>query len=180
MLLTDARRPARTDDAGRLVPLEDQDRTRWDAGAIAEGLALLHGTLGTTTVGPYQIQAAVAALHDEAATAEATDWRQILALYEVLDAIAPGPLVTLSRAVAVFHVHGPTAALAVVGTLDGEARATHSHRLDAVRAHLLEQTGDTTGAREAYERAARATDSIPEQQYLRLRAARLSSAHERD
>src|SRR5262252_783651 len=174
MLLTDARRPARTDHVGQLVPLEDQDRTRWDAGTIAEGLALLHATLGTSTVGQYQIQAAIAALHDAATTAKATDWRQILALYEVLETISPGPMVTLSRAVAISHVHGPTAALAVVGTLDGETRLTHSHRLDAVRAHLLERIGDTMGAREAYERAARATASIPEQRYLRLRAARLS------
>jgi predicted RNA polymerase sigma factor len=176
MLLTDARRSARTDAAGRLVPLDEQDRACWDQAAIAEGLALLHTTLGTSTVGPYQVQAAVAALHDEAATADATDWRQILALYRVLKTIAPGPLVTLSEAVAVAHVHGPTAALALVGTLDAEGRLTYGHRLDAVRAHLLEQLGDLTGARAAYERAARATASRPEQQYLRLRAAQLSTS----
>ena len=122
MLLTDARRAARTDSDGSLVPLDEQRRDRWDTAAIAEGLALLHRTLGTTSVGPYQVQAAIAALHDEASTAEQTDWPQILALYEVLETIAPGPLVTLSRAVALAHVHGPTAALALVGTLDEDAR----------------------------------------------------------
>ena len=137
------------------------------------GLALLQRTLGTTTVGPYQVQAAIAALHDEATTADQTDWPQIVALYEVLDTIAPGPLVTLSRAVAVAHVHGPTAALALIGTLDEDARLLHNHRLEAVRAHLLEQAGDRAGARDAYKRAARATASRPEQRYLTLRAASL-------
>jgi predicted RNA polymerase sigma factor len=173
MLLTDARRPARTDGNGFLVPLDQQRRERWDAGAIAEGLRLLHGTLGTTTIGPYQVQAAIAAIHDEAKAAEQTDWPQILALYEVLDTISPGPLVTLSRAVALAHVHGPTAALALVGTLDGDDRLTHTHRLEAVRAHLLEQTGNPAAAREAYQRAARATASRPEQLYLTMRAAHL-------
>ena len=173
MLLTDARRAARTDSDGSLVPLDEQRRDRWDTAAIAEGLALLHRTLGTTSVGPYQVQAAIAALHDEASTAEQTDWPQILALYEVLETIAPGPLVTLSRAVAVAHVHGPTAALALVGTLDDDARLLHNHRLEAVRAHLLEQAGNPAAARDAYERAARATASRPEQRYLTLRAASL-------
>jgi RNA polymerase sigma factor (sigma-70 family) len=173
MLLTDARRAARTDSDGSLVPLDEQRRDRWDTAAIAEGLALLHRTLGTTTIGPYQVQAAIAALHDEATTADQTDWPQILALYEVLDTIAPGPLVTLSRAVAVAHVHGPTAALALIGTLDEDARLLHNHRLESVRAHLLEQGGDRAAARDAYERAARATASRPEQRYLTLRAASL-------
>jgi RNA polymerase sigma factor (sigma-70 family) len=175
MLLTDARRAARTDPAGRLVPLDEQDRTRWNQPAIADGLALLHATLGTAAVGAYQIQAAIAALHDEAATAADTDWAQILALYRVLDAIAPGPLVTLSQTVAVAHVDGPEAALAMLDTVDREGRLAHGHRLDAVRGHLLEQLGDLPGARHAYERAARATASRPEQEYLRLRAARLST-----
>ena len=173
MLLTDARRAARTDSDGSLVPLDEQRRDRWDTAAIAEGLALLHRTLGTTSVGPYQVQAAIAALHDEAATTEQTDWPQILALYEVLETIAPGPLVTLSRAVAIAHVHGPTAALALVGTLDDDARLLHNHRLEAVRAHLLEQAGNPAAARDAYERAARATASRPEQRYLTVRAAAL-------
>jgi RNA polymerase sigma factor (sigma-70 family) len=175
LLLTDARRAARTDPSGGLIPLEEQDRSLWDTPAIAEGLALLHRTLGATTVGPYQIQAAIAALHDQAATASETDWRQILALYDVLETIAPGPLITLSRAVAVSHVHGPTAALALIGTLDTDTRLTHSHRLDAVRAHLLEQAGDRAGAKAAYERAARVATNRSEQHYLQLRAASLST-----
>jgi RNA polymerase sigma factor (sigma-70 family) len=173
MLLTDARRGARTDSDGWLVPLDRQRRELWDTDAIAEGLALLHQTLGRTTIGPFQVQAAIAALHDEAATAEQTDWAQILALYQVLDTIAPGPLVTLSRAVALAHVHGPTAALALVGTLDDDDRLAHTHRLEAVRAHLLEQVGDHVSARDAYQRAARATSSRPEQLYLTMRAALL-------
>jgi RNA polymerase sigma factor (sigma-70 family) len=172
MLLTDARRAARTDRHGLLVPLDLQDRSRWDGDAIAEGLALLHRTLGSTAIGPYQVQAAIAALHDEAQTSDQTDWPQILALYEVLESIAPGPLVTLSRAVAVAHVHGPLAALTLVGTLDADDRLAHSHRLAAVRAHLLEQAGDPAAAG-AYEQAARATASRPEQLYLTMRAANL-------
>jgi RNA polymerase sigma factor (sigma-70 family) len=173
MLLTDARRAARTDAHGRIVPLADQHRDLWDTAAIAEGQAILTRTLGTGPVGPYQLQAAIAALHDEALTAEATDWPQILALFDVLTAVAPGPVVTLSRAVAVAHVHGPRAGLALLGTLDSDERMTHSHRLEAVRAHLLEQTGDTTAARHSYLRAATMTASLPEQRYLELRAARL-------
>ena len=173
MLLTDARRAARTDTDGRIVPLADQQRDRWDTAAIAEGQAILTRALGTGPVGPYQLQAAIAALHDEAPTAEATDWPQILALYDVLTTIAPGPLVTLSRAVALAHVHGPTAGLALLGTLDTDDRMAHTHRLEAVRAHLLEQTGNTTAARHSYLRAAKMTASLPEQRYLELRAARL-------
>jgi len=173
MLLTDARRAARTDAEGCLVPLADQHRDLWDAAAIAEGQGILTQALGTGPVGPYQLQAAIAAVHDEAATAEATDWPQILALYDVLTTVAPGPVVTLSRAVALAHVHGPRAALALLGTLDTDERMAHSHRLEAVRAHLLEQTGDTTAARHSYLRAAKMTASLPEQRYLELRAARL-------
>jgi predicted RNA polymerase sigma factor len=173
MLLTDARREARTDADGALVPLAEQDRARWDTRRIAEGRALLHRTLGTGDVGQYQLQAAIAALHDEAPDAERTDWPQILALYDVLARVAPGPMVTLSRAVAVAMVHGPTAGLALVGTLDADDRATWRHRLDAVRGHLLELHGDTDAAREAYARAARTTASLPEQRYLQLRAARV-------
>jgi RNA polymerase sigma factor (sigma-70 family) len=173
MLLTDARRGARTDPDGSIVPLAEQDRDLWDAAAIAEGIALLTRTLGTAPVGPYQLQAAIAAVHDEAPTDEQTDWPQILALYDVLVQVAPGPLVTLSRAVAVAMVHGPTVGLAVLGTLDTDARMAHTHRLDAVRAHLLERAGDRVAARECYLRAARRTASLPEQRYLTLRAARL-------
>jgi RNA polymerase sigma factor (sigma-70 family) len=173
MLLTDARRAARIDAEGRLVPLADQQRDLWDAAAIGEGQAILTQTLGAGPVGPYQIQAAIAALHDEAPTAEVTDWPQILALYDVLTAVAPGPVVTLSRAVALAHVHGPRAGLAVLGTLDSDERMAHTHRLEAVRGHLLEQVGDITAARESYLTAAKMTASTPERRYLELRAARL-------
>jgi predicted RNA polymerase sigma factor len=173
MLLTDARRAARTDADGSLVPLAEQRRELWDAAAIADGVALLTRTLGTVPVGPYQLQAAIAAVHDEAPTAEQTDWPQILALYDVLAQTAPGPVVTLSRAVAVAMVHGPKAGLALLGTLDTDDRMAHTHRLEAVRAHLLERAGDPAAAHESYLRAARTTASLPEQRYLTLRAARL-------
>ncbi len=171
MLLTDARRPARTDPEGGLVPLAEQRRDLWDAALIAEGVMLLGRTLGQGPVGPYQLQAAIAAVHDEASTAEATDWAQILALYEVLERISPGPVVTLNRAVAVAMVNGPRAGLALLGTLDSDDRMAHTHRLEAVRGHLLELAGDTAAAREAYRLAARTTASLPEQRYLALRAA---------
>jgi predicted RNA polymerase sigma factor len=173
MLLTDARRDARTGPDGSIVPLADQQRGLWDPGAISEGQALLTSALGKVPVGPYQLQAAIAAVHDEATSADETDWPQILALYHVLAKVAPGPMVTLSRAVALAMVHGPKAGLALLGTLDGDQQMTRSHRLDAVRAHLLEQAGDAAGARESYLRAARMTASVPEQRYLALRAARL-------
>jgi RNA polymerase sigma factor (sigma-70 family) len=173
MLLTDARRPARADPDGTIVPLAEQDRRRWDAATIAEGQALLARTLGTVPIGPYQVQAAIAAVHDEAPTAEQTDWPQILALYDVLDHVAPGPMVTLSRAVAVAMVHGPKAGLALLGTVTDGDRLAHTHRLHAVRAHLLERAGDPAAARASYLRAARMTASLPEQRYLSLRAARL-------
>jgi predicted RNA polymerase sigma factor len=173
MLLTDARRPARTDAEGRIVPLAEQRRHLWDAAVIAEGQSVLTRTLGAGPVGPYQLQAAIAALHDEAPTAQDTDWPQILALYDVLATVAPGPVVTLSRAVALAMVHGPRAGLALLGTLDTDERMAHTHRLEAVRAHLLERAGDTTAARQSYLRAARMTASLPEQRYLELRAAQL-------
>jgi len=171
--LSDARRAARTDADGSIVPLAEQRRELWDSAAIAEGLALITRTLGTVPIGPYQLQAAIAAVHDEAPAASETDWPQILALYEVLSQVAPGPVVTLSRAVALAMVHGPKAGLALLGELDADDRMTHTHRLDAVRAHLLERAGDTVAARESYLRAARMTVSAPEQRYLALRAARL-------
>jgi RNA polymerase sigma factor (sigma-70 family) len=173
MLLTEARRPARMDADGWLVPLDDQQRDLWNAGQIAEGVALLTRTLGKFPVGPYQLQAAIAAVHDEAPSAKATDWPQILALYEVLEEVSPGPVVTLNRAVAVARVHGPRAGLALLGTLDTDERMAYTHRLEAVRGHLLEQAGDLAAARESYQRAARMTASLPEQRYLALRAARL-------
>jgi RNA polymerase sigma factor (sigma-70 family) len=173
MLLTDARRAARTDAGGRLVPLAEQDRSRWNADRVAEGTALLTRTLGRGPVGPYQLQAAIAALHDEARTDPETDWPQILALYDVLATVAPGPVVTLSRAVALARVHGPLAGLALVGTVDPGGAAGHAHRVEAVRAHLLEEAGEPAAARESYLAAARLTANLPEQRYLQLRAARL-------
>ncbi len=174
MLLIDARRDARTDEDGMIVPLAEQRRDLWDRKQIDEGVALLSRTLGTAPLGPYQVQAAIAAVHDEAATAEETDWPQILALYEVLERVSPGPMVTLNRAVALAMVHGPRAGLALLGTLDSDDRMAHTHRLEAVRAHLLEIAGDVAAARESYLSAARMTASVPEQRYLALRAARLS------
>jgi RNA polymerase sigma factor (sigma-70 family) len=174
MLLIDARRDARTDEDGMIVPLAEQRRDRWDRRQIDEGVALLSRTLGTAPLGPYQVQAAIAAVHDEAATATETDWPQILALYEVLERVSPGPVVTLNRAVALAMVHGPRAGLALLGTLDSDDRMAHTHRLEAVRAHLLEIAGDVVAARESYRRAARMTASVPEQRYLALRAARLA------
>ncbi|MDQ3715079.1 MAG: sigma-70 family RNA polymerase sigma factor [Actinomycetota bacterium] len=173
LLLTDARRVARTDADGSLVPLAEQRRDLWNRTQIDEGIALITRTLGTARVGPYQLQAAIAAVHDEAPSDEETDWPQILALYEVLERVSPGPIVTLNRAVALARVDGPRAGLALLGTLDGDDRMAHTHRLDAVRAHLLELAGDPAAARESYLRAARATASLPEQRYLALRAARL-------
>jgi RNA polymerase sigma factor (sigma-70 family) len=174
MLLTDARRAARTDADGWLVPLDEQQRDLWNAAQISEGVALLTRTLGRVPIGPYQLQAAIAAVHDEAPTARATDWPQILALYEVLEQVSPGPVVTLNRAVAVARVNGPRAGLALLGTLDTDERMAYTHRLEAVRGHLLEQAGDLVAARESYQRAARMTASLPEQRYLSLRAALLN------
>jgi RNA polymerase sigma factor (sigma-70 family) len=173
MLLTDARRPARASADGLPVPLAEQRRDLWDTAQIAEGVALITRTLGTAPLGPYQVQAAIAAVHDEAPSAGETDWPQILALYEVLERISPGPMVTLNRAVALAMVHGPRAGLALLGTLDDDQRMAHTHRLDAVRGHLLELVGDMVAARECYRRAARMTASVPERRYLALRAARL-------
>jgi RNA polymerase sigma factor (sigma-70 family) len=177
MLLTDARRPARSDPQGALVPLDEQDRSLWNPDFIAEGVALVSATLGRGPVGPYQLQAAIAALHDEAATAEETDWPQILALYEVLEKVMPGPVVTLNKAVALARARGPLAGLAALGELDGDERMAGNHRLEAVRAHLLELAGDRPAAHTAYLKAARMTASVPEQRYLTLRAALTASEH---
>jgi RNA polymerase sigma factor (sigma-70 family) len=173
MLLTDARRAARTLADGSLVPLDEQQRDLWNRLQIDEGVALLTRTLGKVPIGAYQLQAAIAAVHDEATSASETDWPQILALYAVLERVSPGPVVTLNRAVALAMVNGPRAGLALLGTLDGNERMAHTHRLEAVRGHLLELAGDLVAARESYQRAARMTASFPEQRYLALRAARL-------
>jgi RNA polymerase sigma factor (sigma-70 family) len=173
MLLTDARRDARTTTDGSLVPLAEQDRHLWNARQIDEGVSLITATLGKAPTGPYQLQAAIAAIHDEASSADETDWPQILALYDVLEQVSPGPIVTLNRAVAVAMVDGPRAGLAVLGTLDADDRMGRTHRLEAVRGHLLELAGEPGAARESYRRAARMTASVPEQRYLAMRAARL-------
>ncbi|MFF4275088.1 RNA polymerase sigma factor [Streptomyces sp. NPDC001536] len=169
MLLTDARREARTGPHGDLVPLDEQDRDRWDKAAIEEGVALITHALSSGPAGPYQLRAAIAAVHDEAPSAEATDWREILGLYDVLVRLVPGPVELLNRAVAVAMVHGPEAGLAEVDALVGEL----GHRRDAVRGHLLERAGSYDEARAAYESAAAQTLSLPEQRYLQGRAARL-------
>jgi RNA polymerase sigma factor (sigma-70 family) len=176
MLLTDARRPARTRPDGALVPLTEQDRSRWDAEAIAEGVALITQALAGAPIGPYQLQAAIAAVHDEAARFEDTDWDQILGLYELLQRIAPGPMVTLNRIVAVAMVHGPEAGLRQLAAAQANPGLAGHHRLDAVRAHLLELAGDQQAARAGYRLAARRTLSLAEQRYLESRAAHLSPA----
>jgi RNA polymerase sigma factor (sigma-70 family) len=169
MLLTEARRPARTAADGALVPLDEQDRTRWDAMAISEGIDLITHALATAPIGPYQLQAAIAAVHAEAARAEDTDWRQILTLYDLLTGLAPGPMVTLNRVVAVAMVHGPAPALMELAAAESDPALAGHHRLHAVRAHLLDLAGDHEAARTEYELAARRTQSIPEQRYLRSR-----------
>jgi RNA polymerase sigma factor (sigma-70 family) len=171
MLLTDARRPARTGAHGELVPLADQDRAKWSQELIAEGVELLSAVLHRRAVGEYQLQAAIAAVHDEAATAEQTDWPQILALYGLLERMTGNPMVTLNRAIALAMVHGPTAGLAALADLD--ARLPGSHRLDAVRAHLLEMAGDADQAIAHYLRAAGRTTSLAERDYLTAKAAHL-------
>jgi RNA polymerase sigma factor (sigma-70 family) len=171
ILLTEARSAARTGPHGELVPLDEQDRTRWDRAAIAEGTVLVEEALAQGPAGPYQLQAAIAALHDEAPRADDTDWPQILALYDLLVARTPEPMAELGRAVATAMVHGPRAGLAEVARL--EDKLSGHHRLDAVRAHLLERAGDLDAAEAAYRTAASRTLSIPEARYLQARAARL-------
>ncbi|MEU8528696.1 sigma-70 family RNA polymerase sigma factor [Streptomyces sp. NPDC048629] len=176
MLLTDARRPARTGPHGELVPLGEQDRGRWDAALVAEGVALISRTLPRGQVGPYQVQAAIAAVHDEAPDADATDWPQILALYELLERFGPNPMVTLNRAVAVAMVHGPDAGLELLAALAQDKRMAKHHRLLATRAHLLELRGETGRATDAYREAARRTTSAPERRHLTDRARRLQAS----
>jgi RNA polymerase sigma factor (sigma-70 family) len=174
MLLTDARRPARAHADGTLIALAEQDRGLWNRAYIEEGTALITAALANATLGPYQLQAAIAAVHDEAARAEDTDWPQIVALYQLLARVAPNPMVTLNHAVAVAMVDGPRAGLDLLATLDDDERVAGHHRLDAVRAHLLEMAGDHAAARAGYRTAARRTTSLPEQRYLEARAARLA------
>jgi predicted RNA polymerase sigma factor len=173
MLLTDARRAARTTPGGRIVPLAEQDRSRWDADAVREGVRLVEGVLPRGRVGPFQLQAAIAAVHAEAERPEDTDWAQIDVLYGMLTRIAPSPVVTLNHAVAVGALHGPDAGLAMLAPLLENRDMLRHHRLHAVRAHLLERRGDLGEASEAYARAASLTTSLPEQRYLNDRAAGL-------
>ncbi len=172
MLLTDARRAARTGPDGSLIPLAEQDRRQWNRTAIAEGVAIVEATLPAANPGPYQLQAAIAAVHDEAAEADATDWPQILALYDVLAALTPGPMVALNRAVAVAMVHGPAVALDELNDAAADPALSEHHRVDAVRAHLLDELGDSDAAREHYLRAAQRTRSLAERHYLLARATR--------
>ena len=174
MLLIDARRPARTLADGALVPLAEQDRSVWNRAAIDEGVGLIEASLASRPIGAYQLQAAIAAVHDEAPTTEATDWPQIVALYDLLARLAPNPMVTLNQAVAVAMVEGPTAGLARLDALADDDRIASGHRLEAVRAHLLEMSGDAATARASYLAAARRTTSVPERRYLESRAARLA------
>jgi RNA polymerase sigma factor (sigma-70 family) len=175
MLLTDARRLARTNAEGELMPLTQQDRALWDQQQIAEGVALISATLPKGPVGPYQLQAAIAAVHDEAARADDTDWPQILALYDLLNRMSDNPMVTLNRAIAASMVHGPTKGLELLDALKADGRLADHHRMDAVRAHLLELAGDYNGAVKHFRSAAGKTGSLAERNYLLTQAARLSS-----
>jgi RNA polymerase sigma factor (sigma-70 family) len=174
MLLTDARRAARTGPDEELIPLDKQDRSLWDRVEISEGIELLTAALARGSVGLYQLQAAIAAVHDEAARAQDTDWPQILALYELLKRVAPSPMVTLNHAIAAAMVHGPAKGLELLGALDSDPRIAGHYRLDAVRAHLLERMGDHEAAIKHYRIAAARTTSIPERNYLITQAARLA------
>ena len=174
MLLTDARRAARTGAHGELIPLMEQDRSVWDQAEIAEGIELLTAALSKGRIGPYQIQAAIAAVHDEAPRPEDTDWPQILALYEQLKRISNNPMVTLNHAIAVAMVHGPRKGLDLLQPLDDDARVAAQHRLPAVRGHLLEMAGDREAAIAQYRLAASRTTSIPERNYLMTQVAKLS------
>ena len=179
LLLTDARRAARTGPEGALIPLDEQDRTPWDREAIAEGVALASAALAMGSVGAYQVQAAIAALHDEAESVGDTDWPQILALYEMLKRMSDNPVVALSHAIATAMVEGPEAGLALLAPLQDDERLRAGHRLDAVRAHLLERAGERRAAVTLYRQAAEKTTSLPERNYLLMRAARVEEAMER-
>jgi predicted RNA polymerase sigma factor len=174
MLLTDARRPARTGPDGGLIPMAEQDRSLWNADFIAEGVALITDALPRGATGPYQLQAAIAAVHDQAPSAEATDWPQIMALYELLMQVSDNPVVALNHAVAVAMARNAPAGLALLEGLASDERIADDHRFHAVRAHLLEMTADRVGARESYLAAAQRARSLPQQRYLRTRADRLS------
>lgn len=171
--LTHARRAARTNAAGELIPLDEQDRSRWDRAATAEGTRILTEAFTRGAVGPYQLQAAIAALHAEATTVEATDWPQVLALYDVLMRVTGGPVVALNRVVAVAMVHGPRRGLEELVGIERDARMADGHRIEAVRAHLLERAGERDGARRSFRCAAERATNAAERQYLLARLARL-------
>jgi predicted RNA polymerase sigma factor len=180
MLLTNARRDARTAPDGAMIPLSGQDRTRWDQAQIAAGLGLVADALSAGVVGPYQLQAAIAAVHAEAPSTAETDWREITVLYELLERIAPNPVFTLNRSVAVAMLRGPAAGLAVLADVENDSRLAGSHRVASVRGHLLDLAGDLPGAAAAYDLAARLTTSLQERQYLeRRRATAVAAAAER-
>ncbi|MFG2693144.1 RNA polymerase sigma factor [Kitasatospora sp. NPDC048407] len=179
MLLTHARREARATASGDLVPLDEQDRSKWDRALLGEGMALVRASLADPALGPYQLQAAIAATHADAATAAETDWSQVHALYLVLERIAPNPMVTLNRAIALAETEGPAAGLALLAALDEDGRLAGHHRLLSVRAHLLERSGDLAGAFAHYRRAAKATASLAEQRHLEFRAARVRARQSR-
>jgi RNA polymerase sigma factor (sigma-70 family) len=171
MLLTHARRRARVGPDGALIPLSDQDRSLWDRGAIDEGVALVEDALRTSAIGAYQLQAAIAALHAEAPSADHTDWQQIVALYTLLQRIAPNPIFALNRAVAIAMACGPDAGLAELAAIETDERLSGHHRVEALRGHMLELAGDRSAAAAAYRAAARLTTSLPERRYLEGRAA---------
>jgi RNA polymerase sigma factor (sigma-70 family) len=173
MLLTEARRPARTTSAGDVVPLAEQDRSLWDTDLIREGVSLVSAALSQGPLGSYQLQAAIAAVHDEADHVADTDWPQVLALYEMLDRVSPNPMATLNRAIAVAMVHGPPAGLALLATVEHDQRVAEHHLLYAVRGHLLDMAGSSAAAGEAFETAARRTASLPEKRYLHKRASQI-------
>jgi predicted RNA polymerase sigma factor len=177
MLLTDARRPARTGPDGELVPLDEQDRSLWDRTLVREGTELVTHALSRGAPGPFGLQAAIAALHDEAASVETTDWPQILALYDVLESVAQNPMVSLNRAIAFAMVHGPERGLELLQPLAADSRLREHHLLHAARGHLLERAGDHGAALSAFLGAIERTTSIPERNYLLLKAARLRQAH---
>ena len=180
LLLTDARRPARTRPDGSLVALAEQDRSQWDRTLIAEGTALVTGALATAPLGPFQLQAAIAAVHDQAPTFEDTDWLEVLGLYELLTVVAPGPVVELNRIVALAMVRGPAVGLAELATLRARSSIAEHHRAIAVHAHLLEMDGALDAARAEYQRAAQRTLNLPERRYLEQRAGRLTPGGRRE
>ncbi len=176
MLLTDARRMSRTGAGGEMIPLDRQDRKLWNRKLIEEGVALVSNALQQGAVGPYQLQAAIAAVHDEAATAEETDWAQIAALYELLLRMSDNPIVRLNHAVAITMTRGTEAGLELLARLESDEVLRAHHRFYAVRAHLRERAGDYAAARADYEAAAAKTASMPERNYLLQQAARMKES----